>query len=126
MTPTPNFCGRTRREFLWEAGAGFTGLGARRPPSQDGFFARTPPTASRPIRSPPTAAALRRPRPRASSSCSCTAGPARSIPSTTSRAVRLDGKTDQRSRPSAAAATKNEGRVVGPKWKFKQYGQCGK
>src|SRR3954463_16577624 len=21
-----NFCGRTRREFLWEAGAGFTGL----------------------------------------------------------------------------------------------------
>ena len=21
---------------------------------------------------------------------------------------------------------KNEGRVVGPKWKFKQYGQCGK
>ena len=23
---TGSFCGRTRREFLWEAGAGFTGL----------------------------------------------------------------------------------------------------
>ena len=22
-----NFCGRTRREFLWQTGAGFTGLG---------------------------------------------------------------------------------------------------
>src|SRR5258705_11959380 len=25
-TPPGTFCGRTRREFLWEAGAGFTGL----------------------------------------------------------------------------------------------------
>ena len=22
----PNFCGRTRREFLWQTGAGFTGV----------------------------------------------------------------------------------------------------
>ena len=25
--PPGDFCGRTRREFLWEAGGGFTGLG---------------------------------------------------------------------------------------------------
>ena len=42
------------------------------------------------------------------------------------RALRARRQDDRRSRPSAAAATKNEGRVVGPKWKFKQYGQCGK
>ena len=28
--PIPNFCGRTRREFLWQSGCGFGGV-ARRP-----------------------------------------------------------------------------------------------
>ncbi len=32
------FCGRTRREFLWEAGAGFTGLALTDMLSADGFF----------------------------------------------------------------------------------------
>jgi hypothetical protein len=35
MTP----CGRTRREFLWQAGAGFTGLGLLDLLLRDGFFA---------------------------------------------------------------------------------------
>jgi hypothetical protein len=30
------------------------------------------------------------------------------------------------SRPRAAAAARSQGRVVGPKWNFRQYGQCGK
>src|SRR5438874_2503191 len=34
-----NFCGRTRREFLWEVGAGFTGLALTGLLSRDGFFA---------------------------------------------------------------------------------------
>lgn len=34
MTP----CGRTRREFLWESGAGFTGLALTAMLAQDGFF----------------------------------------------------------------------------------------
>jgi len=33
-----NFCRRTRREFLWEAGAGFTGLALTGLLSGDGFF----------------------------------------------------------------------------------------
>src|SRR4051812_11427092 len=36
--PINTFCGRTRREFLWEAGAGFTGLGMLDLLSRDGFF----------------------------------------------------------------------------------------
>jgi hypothetical protein len=36
MTP----CGRTRREFLWQAGAGFTGLALASMLHEDGFFAR--------------------------------------------------------------------------------------
>ena len=33
-----NFCRRTRREFLWEAGAGFTGLALTGLLSADKFF----------------------------------------------------------------------------------------
>jgi len=33
-----NFCGRTRREFLWQAGGGFTGLALAGLMDQDGFF----------------------------------------------------------------------------------------
>src|SRR5438128_12171933 len=38
--PMYNFCHRTRREFLWEAGAGFTGLALTGLLSADGFFNR--------------------------------------------------------------------------------------
>jgi len=37
--PLATFCRRTRREFLWEAGAGFTGVALTALLSQDGFFA---------------------------------------------------------------------------------------
>jgi hypothetical protein len=37
----------------------------------------------------------------------------------------LDGKTIA-VKTKGRGGEKNEGRVVGPKWKFKQYGQCGK
>ena len=33
-------CGRTRREFLWEAGGGFTGLALIDLLSREGFFAK--------------------------------------------------------------------------------------
>src|SRR5262245_23534864 len=34
------FCGRTRREFLWETGGGFTGVALTGLLAADGFFAR--------------------------------------------------------------------------------------
>src|SRR6202049_869590 len=40
--PANTFCQRTRREFLWEAGAGFTGVALTALLSQDGFFAAAP------------------------------------------------------------------------------------
>ncbi|MCP4889434.1 MAG: DUF1501 domain-containing protein, partial [Planctomycetaceae bacterium] len=33
-----NFCGRTRREFIWQAGAGFGGAALASMLSGDGFF----------------------------------------------------------------------------------------
>ena len=32
------FCGRTRREFLWQTGGGFTGLALTAMLTQDGFL----------------------------------------------------------------------------------------
>src|SRR5215211_6447591 len=36
--PSNTFCGRTRREFLWQAGAGFTGVALSALLDRDGFF----------------------------------------------------------------------------------------
>ena len=36
--PVDTFCRRTRREFLWQAGAGFTALGLADLLSREGFF----------------------------------------------------------------------------------------
>lgn len=60
LHPTPYPCGRTRREFLWETGAGFTGLALVELLSRDGFFpaadaAETAPTAGRVTHHPPRA-----------------------------------------------------------------------
>jgi hypothetical protein len=38
--PIPQFCGRTRREFLWQTGAGFTGLALASLLDRDGFFTK--------------------------------------------------------------------------------------
>ena len=38
--PNVTPCGRTRREFLWEAGGGFTGLALIDLLSRDGFFVK--------------------------------------------------------------------------------------
>ena len=40
MSQQHNFCRRTRREFLWETGAGFTGLALSGMLAQEGFLAR--------------------------------------------------------------------------------------
>ena len=37
--PKQQFCGRTRREFLWQAGGGFVGTGLAAMMAQDGFLA---------------------------------------------------------------------------------------
>src|SRR5438132_768560 len=42
-------CGRTRREFLWQAGGGFVGTALTYLLAQDGFFARAATTASSPL-----------------------------------------------------------------------------
>jgi hypothetical protein len=121
-----NFCRRTRREFLWQAGAGFTGLALTGLLSTDGFFANQ------------AAAAHRRDNPLAPKKPHFS-GKAQSViflfmyggPSQVDtfeykpKLYELDGKTIP-VKTFGRGGKKSEGRVVGPKWKFKQYGQCGK
>jgi hypothetical protein len=122
--PTNTFCQRTRREFLWEAGAGFSGLAMTGLLSLDGFFNQAGAAPSgNPLapRQPPFP------------------GKAKSIiflfmyggPSHVDTfdykpgLYALDGKTVP-VRTFGRGGHRNEGRVVGPKWRFRQFGQCGK
>ena len=132
MTSRPHntSCRRTRREFLWQAGAGFTGgpwpACSTRPAS---FPARRPP----PPRGAP-AGAVNPLAPRASQFAP--KYQERHLPvygrwrphvdtfDHKPKLYGLDGKSIQVK--TFSGGHKNEGRVVGPKWNFKPYGQCGK
>ncbi|MEZ5942774.1 MAG: DUF1501 domain-containing protein [Planctomycetaceae bacterium] len=123
-----NFCGRTRREFLWQAGGGFTGtalagmLGQEFFDSQaaaaDGVTPFVNPLAPKDPHFEPAATA-------------CIflfmyGGP--------SHIDTFDYKPDMYGRDNQTVEVKtfgrgghkNQGRIVEPRWKFKQYGECGK
>jgi Protein of unknown function (DUF1501) len=123
------FCGRTRREFLWETGAGFTGLALTGLLSADGFFANRA-SAGEAKTKFINPLAPKKPH---------FAAKAKSViflfmyggPSQVDtfdykpKLYDLDGKTIE-IKTHGRGGHKNQGRVVGPKWKFQQYGQCGK
>jgi hypothetical protein len=126
--PAGTFCGRTRREFLWEAGAGFTGLALTGLLSADGFFAGRAAAAG--SRKPANPLAPRQPHfaPKAKSVIFLFmyGGPSQvDTFDYKPRLYDLDGKTIQ-VKTFGRGGKKNQGRVVGPKWQFKRYGRCGK
>jgi len=123
--PKNTFCGNThRREFLGNVAGGFTATALAGMLGSEGFFnsANAAPAIN------PLA-----PRP------STLPGKAKSViflfmyggPSHMDtfeykpKLYPLDGKTID-IKTFGRGGHKNQGRVVGPKWKFKQYGQCGK
>ncbi|MBL9094804.1 MAG: DUF1501 domain-containing protein [Planctomycetaceae bacterium] len=130
------FCRRTRREFLWQTGGGFgaaalTGLLAR-----DGFFASPASAADAAVHAKPGAAAFVNPM---APKPPMLPAKAKSViflfmyggPSHVDtfdykpKLYPLDGKTIP-IKTFGRGGKRNEGRVVGPKWDFKQYGECGK
>jgi hypothetical protein len=131
--PAPGtFCRRTRREFLWEAGAGFTGVALAGLLSGDGFFGRAArgEFASEPARTFANPLAPKPPQftPRAKSVIFLFMYGGPSHVDTFDykpELYPLDGKTIA-IKTFGRGGKKSEGRVVGPKWQFKQYGQCGK
>ncbi|MFY9341267.1 MAG: DUF1501 domain-containing protein [Planctomycetota bacterium] len=122
--PANTFCGRTRREFLWQAGAGFTGLGLVDVLGRDGFFhddprEKQPATLQcRPPHHPPKA--------KACIFLFMYGGPSQvDTFDYKPKLYPLDGKTIDIA-TKGRGGSKNKGRVVGPKWNFRQYGQCGR
>ncbi len=121
----PHFCRRTRREFLWEAGAGFTGVALAGLLDQDGFFAaRAAASEPAPLQAP------RQPHfPAKAKSVIFLfmyGGPSQvDTFEYKPKLYELDGQTIN-VRTFGRGGHRNQGRVVGPKWRFKPYGQCGK
>jgi hypothetical protein len=136
------FCQRTRREFLWEAGGGFAGTALTGMLAADGFFGARGAAAA-------DVASAGSSRGLAATSGSYVNPMAPKKPHFAPKATSviflfmyggpshietfdykpklypLDGKTIP-VKTFGRGGRKNEGRVVGPKWQFKPYGQCGK
>jgi hypothetical protein len=125
--PRRGFCGRTRREFFWEAGASFTGL-ALAGMLEESFFARQTRAATgvpfvNPLAAKPPMIA---PRAKSVIFLFMYGGPSQ-VDTFDYKPLLydLDGKTVP-VKTKGRGGERNEGRVVGPKWRFQQHGQCGK
>lgn len=125
---TENFCGRTRREFLWQTGAGFTGVALAGMLDQP-FFGQSALAAEGAKKVFANPLAPKKPHFDA---------PAKSVIflymyGGPSHIDTFDYKPTMIGRDNQTIAVKtfgrggkkNEGRIVEPRWKFKQYGQCG-
>jgi hypothetical protein len=129
MPKTPrNFCGRTRREFLWEAGAGFAGV-ALAGLLDDRFFAAQAVAADGVTRFV-NPLAPRKPHfaPKAKSVIFifCYGGPSHIDTFDYKPKMKgMDGKTVP-VKTSGRGGVRNQGRIVEPRWAFRQYGKCGK
>jgi hypothetical protein len=125
-----NFCGRTRREFLWECGGGFGATALASLLAGDGFFnkaaaGQTPLVNPRVNPLAPRPASLA-PRAKSVIFLFMYGGPSH-IDTFDYKPdmLGMDGKTVNV--PTFGRGGKKPGgRIVEPKWKFKQYGQCGK
>ena len=121
------FCRRTRREFFWEAGASFTGLALSGLLDQ-GFFARQARGATGAAFANPLAAKPPHFAPKAKSVIFLFmyGGPSHVDTFDYKPALYpLDGKTIK-VKTKGRGGERSESRAVGPKWPFKQYGECGK
>jgi hypothetical protein len=126
--PDRQFCRRTRREFLWEAGGGFTAVALAGLLGED-FFARQAVAADGATKfTNPLAPKKPHFAPRATSVIFLFmyGGPSHiDLFDYKPKLYALDGKTIP-VKTFGRAGHKNEGRVVGPKFQFRQHGQCGK
>ena len=123
--PPANFCRRTRREFLWETGCGFGGAALAAMLQADGVLAApsaaVPPAGADNPRLPHAAA-----KAKSVIFLFMYGGP--SHIDTFDYKPAMIGKDGQ----SIAVKThgrgghKSAGRIVEPRWKFQQHGQCGK
>src|SRR5438132_1211079 len=125
--PRPSFCGRTRREFLCESGAGFTGLALTGLLSLDGVFAQPANAAENPkskIQHPQSPHYP--PKAKSVIYLFMYGGPSHIDTFDYKPSMKgMDGKTIE-VKTFGRGGHRNQGRIVEPPWSFKQYGKCGK
>jgi hypothetical protein len=126
--PRGTFCGRTRREFLWQSGGAFGSLALTSMLSGDGFLNNQAVAADGTSRwSNPLAAKPPHFAPKAKNVIFLFMYGGPSHVDTFDYKpdlYPLDGKTIE-VKTKGRGGEKNQGRVVGPKWSFKQYGESG-
>ena len=126
--PVNSFCGRTRREVLRTIGGGFTSLALLDLLSADGFLKSQQVRADgvTPFENPLAAKApMIKPKAKSCIFLFMYGGPSHvDTFDYKPELFKFDGKTIK-VKTHGRGGHKNEGRIVGPKWKFKQYGQSG-
>lgn len=123
------FCRRTRREFLWQTGGAFTGLAMTGMLGADGFFSEAQAKApgKKTFVNP---MAVKKPMfPAKAKSVIFLfmyGGPSHiDTFDYKPNMIGMDGKTIQ-VKTFGRGGHRNQGRIVEPRWKFKQYGKSGK
>jgi hypothetical protein len=126
--PRNTFCGKTRREFLWQLGCGFGSLPLLDLMRHDALRDGRIPNASALGGGDPMAPKQPHfaPKAKAVIFLFMYGGPSQvDTFDYKPKLYPLDGKTID-IETKGRGGSKGKGRVVGPKWNFKQYGQCGK
>jgi len=125
-----NFCKRTRREFFWEAGAKFTGLALTGLLSADGFFnhAASADQGTKIATGNPLAPKKPMMPAKAKSVIFLFMYGGPSHIDTFDYKPTMYGRDNQtiEVKTFGRGGKRNQGRIIEPKWKFKQYGKCGK
>jgi hypothetical protein len=117
-----NFCGRTRREFLWQAGCGFGSVALTSLLTSDRFFQN----AYAEQKPPANAFFAKQPKAKSVIFLFMYGGPSQiDTFDYKPNMVGMDNKTVA-VKTFGRGGHRNEGRIVEPRWKFKQYGTCGK
>ncbi|HEY4261998.1 MAG TPA: DUF1501 domain-containing protein [Schlesneria sp.] len=126
MTPA-NFCGRTRREFLWQTGGGFAGTALAGMLQQDGFFSSAARAAEGPAHQNPLAPKEPHFLPKAKRVIFLFMYGGPSHIDTFDYKPAMKGRDNQSVdvKTFGRGGHKNQGRIVEPRWNFKQYGECG-
>jgi hypothetical protein len=127
-TARNTFCGRTRREFLWQVGGGFGSVALTGMLSQDGFFGNRAQAAEEPAFANPLAPKPPHFAPKAKSVIFLFMYGGPSHIDTFDYKPTMIGRDNQtiQVKTFGRGGHKNQGRIVEPRWKFKQYGECGK
>ena len=129
--PTNTFCGKTRREFLWEAGGGFTSVALASMLASDGFLSKQATAADGVTPLAPGGNPLSPIAPHFAPKAKTViflfmyGGPSQvDTFDYKPKLYGLDGKTID-VKVKGRGGERNQGRVVGPKWNFKQHGESG-